>query len=303
MKNRPFDNPYGESTMVRNAVFDRIMPTLSSDGWKVLCVALRHTWGWCGDESPGVTVSQFIEKTGIEERGAIERAIKECLDASYLVHCQADQDAQLAEPLDVYALNVEFETRGPIAEAEPLADSTPFEPENERAFQALLDFGREMGVEPEPAPVREAVTRNDAGAVLVWIEIGREMTNLEKRARFQTVVKRLLDQVPPLPLAMLDLDSQSHPIPPAEEPESDVVVARELWQATLEELRTQMRKSKFMWLKPTQGIKLAEGTLTVTAPNKRTKEWLETGQFATNIRETLEAVAGEPIALAFVVEE
>jgi hypothetical protein len=62
-----------------------------------------------------------------------------------------------------------------------------------------------------------------------------------------------------------------------------------------------MRKSRFKWLKPTQGVDLDAGTLTVAVPNKRTKEWLEEGQVATVVRQTLESVAGEATELTFVV--
>jgi hypothetical protein len=248
-----------------------------------------------------MTVPQLMEKTGIKEQDAIERAIKECLDARYLIRGQADPDA--------YTLNAEFEPGAPVVEAEPVADDVPLGPEEERAFQALLDFGREMEVDPDLALVREAMVKNDANAVLAWIEMGRGMVNLEMASRFQTVVARLLDQVPPIPLAMLELDIEATPAPPKEAADEDAPsepddsAARELWQATLEALQSQMRKSKFKWLKPTRGIELAGGVLTVAAPNERVKDWIETGVFATNIKETLETVAAEPVELALIVKK
>ncbi len=298
MTTRLFDNPYDDSTLIQNAIFDQIMPVLSSDGWKVLCVALRQAWGWRGDESSRVpmTVSQFMEKTGIKKQAAVEKAIKECLDASYLVR-EADADT--------CALNIEFEPDAPVTEAEQV----PLGPEEERALQALLDFGREMKVDPDLTSVRDAVLKSNADAVLAWIEMGRGMVNLEMGVRFQTVVARLIDQVPPLPLAMLEMDMESDAAPPKEaadkddSSESDDAKAHELWQATLEELKSQMRKSNFKWLKPTRGIKLAGGVLTVAVPNERVKEWMETGVFATNITETLETVAAESVTLTLVVKK
>jgi hypothetical protein len=314
MQDRLFDNPYAESTPIKNVVFDRIMPTLSSDGWKVLCVAIRQTWGWRGNGSLDrqservlMTILQLMEKTGIKEQDAVERAIEECLNARYLVRRQADRDADLAET--VYVLNVEFEPSAPVADVEPVADGTPLGPEAERAFQALLDFGREMEVDPDLALAREAVTRSDADAVLAWIEMGREMTNLEMRARFQMVVQRLLDQVPPLPLAMLEPDTEPYSASltetaePKDQAGSDDSEAHELWQATLDGLKSQMRKSQFKWLKPTQGIELKDGVLTVAAPNQRVKEWMETGAFATNIKDTFDELVTDPVELMFVVAE
>jgi hypothetical protein len=183
-----------------------------------------------------------------------------------------------------------------------------------------------MQVDPDLTAVREAVIKSDADAVLAWIDLGRGMLNLEMGVRFQTVVARLLDQVPPIPLAILEMEEYSpvdqvppiplailemeeySPVPPEEAvdedgpSESDDPEAQELWKTTLGELRSQMRKNKFKWLKPTRGIELANGVLTVAVPNERVKEWMETGVFAPNIKETLETVAAEPVALTLVVQ-
>ena len=89
MGEKLFVNPYREFTAVRSVLFDRVMPALSSDAWKVLCVALRQTWG--GDVESGraipvhITLAQFEEKTGIKESGLISKALRECVDAGYLL--------------------------------------------------------------------------------------------------------------------------------------------------------------------------------------------------------------------------
>ena len=89
MGEKLFVNPYREFTAVRSVLFDRVMPALSSDAWKVLCVALRQTWG--GDVESGraipvhITLAQFEEKTGIKESGRISKALRECVDAGYLL--------------------------------------------------------------------------------------------------------------------------------------------------------------------------------------------------------------------------
>jgi hypothetical protein len=305
-------------TLVSNAVFDHIMPALSSDGWKVLCVAIRQTWGWPGDktlarrgESARLGVDQFVDGTGIKDRAAVERALAECLAVGCLVSFPAEQDAQTGAAGHIYALNTAFELSDlaglPADEApetEPEREALVLSPEQESARQALTAFGREMGVDPDPAQVQEAVLQSDAGAVLNWIEIGRAMTNLAESLRFETVVQRLLDRVPALPLSMLG------PEPPepepgekvgAQEPGPETLDAQELWQATLEALKSQMRRSKFKWLEPTQALELAGGVLTVQVPNKRTKEWLEEGQPAADVEQALNAVAGGPIEVTFVV--
>lgn len=315
MSDQLFSNPY-DFTIIKNVIFDHIMPSLSSDGWKVLCAAIRHTWGWTGDEAPlgsqenaRLSVAQFMEKTGLQEQDLVERAIEECLEFGYLVSYQVGQDAQMGEQQYVYALYTGFEvsdlTPAPLAEGvvevESREEMMALSPGQASALQALMAFGHDMGTDPDLAQLQQAVVQNDADAVMNWIEIGRAMTNLAEPLRFQTVVQRLLDRVPALPLSMLAPDPSEEL--PAPKPEPAILDAGELWQATLSELQSQLRKNKFKWLEPTRAVALAEGVLTVEAPNKRTKEWLEEGQLATTIQQTLNAVAGEPIEVRFVVGE
>lgn len=315
MSERVFRSPYSELTPVRNAIFDRIMPALSSDAWKVLCVALRMTWGGDavidGDTLPGIGVTDFVEKTGIEDRTAVEAAIKECVDAGYLTFPESD------DLVFDFVLNVDFtpDVAGPESQAAELMEATvSLPPALAPAFQALLDFARAMNAEPDLELVRRAVLDNGADAVGAWIEVGRVMTHLEPPARFQTVLERLLQGVPPLPLSMLEpeepLDTvavpgRESPAPADATPAPDVsgMSASELWQTTLQALRPKMRSSKYKFLAPTVGVALDGDTLTVAAANRRVRDWLETGQLAPLILETFRSIAGETMMLKFVVQE
>lgn len=103
---KPFDRP--DHTQVSNAVFDLIMPTLSGNAWKVLCVAIRQTWGWVDDstasgrkEADYISYSQFQEKAGIPGRSTVSRAIAECVDAGYLIK----HDATGVRGVIAYSLN------------------------------------------------------------------------------------------------------------------------------------------------------------------------------------------------------
>jgi len=274
---KPFDN-LANFTLIKNAVFEHIMPALSSDGWKVLCVALWQTWA--GPAPAALDAQRLAQMSGLSERKTMERAVEECVNAGYLVRRQVDAGT-------VYALNTEFELRAAEAPVE-------LAPEQAQALIELLEFGQEMAAEADPAQVRLAVARNTPEAVRVWIETGGAMTHLKAPERFKTVVARLLDQIPPLP---------SHVLLPEEEPAPAAADrgAAEMWQAVLEELRPRTKRALFQWLTPTQGVKLSNDVLTVAAPNKRTQEWLESGQLADDIRVAVEAVAGTSIELAFVV--
>ena len=316
MSDRVFCSPYSEFTSVKNVIFDQIMPALSSDAWKVLCVALRLTWGGdvaaTGEElPPRISLSQFAERTGIEDRADVEIAIKECVAEGYLTAPESDEVS-----FD-FVLNVDFALEIPAPEVgagSTVEESVPLPPELDSAFQALVDFARAMGAEPDLALVRRAVLDNGADAVGAWIEVGRVMTHLEPPARFQTVLERLLQGVPPLPLSMLEpegpLDGATSVVEESVlsegaslAPDVSAMSASELWQMALEVLRTKMRSSKYKFLAPTVGIALEDNVLTVAAANERVREWLETGQLASTILGTFRSVAGETMTLKFVVQE
>lgn len=305
MGEKLFANPYTEFTAVRNILFDRVMPALSSDAWKVLCVALRQTWG--GDVESGraipvhITLAQFEERTGIKESGVIGKALRECVDAGYLLLDQS------GEPTTDFVLNREVELK-PLAPAEDKTEKiVPLRPDLESAFQALVEFGREMGATADLGLVRRAVVDNGGDAVADWIAVGRLMTHLEPAARFKTVLERLLQGVPPLPLSMLAPEelAEVEEAVMAEEKEVEVrdLSASELWDAILEELRTKMRRSKFKFFESTTGVELEGDVLTVEAPNERTREWLETGLLAETTVETAKDVAWPALTLKFIAED
>jgi hypothetical protein len=305
MGEKLFANPYTEFTAIRNVLFDRVMPALSSDAWKILCVALRQTWG--GDVESGraipvhITLAQFEEKTGIKESGVIGKALRECVDAGYLLLDQS------GEPTTDFVLNREVELK-PITPAEDKTEKiVPLRPDLESAFQALVGFSREVGATADLALVRRAVVDNGADAVADWIAVGRLMTHLDPPARFKTVLERLLQGVPPLPLSMLAPEelAEVEEAVMADEREVEVhdLSASELWETILEELSTKMRSSKFKFFESTTGVALKGDELTVEAPNERTREWLETGQLAETTVETAKEVAWPALTLKFVARE
>ncbi len=302
MGEKLFANPYREFTAIRNVLFDRVMPALSSDAWKVLCVALRQTWG--GDVESGraipvhITLAQFEEKTGIKESGLIGKALRECVDAGYLLLDQS------GEPTTDFVLNRDIELK-PLIPAEDKPEKiVPLRPDLESAFQALVSFSREMGATADLSLVRRAVVDNGADAVADWIAVGRLMTHLQPPARFKTVLERLLQGVPPLPLSMLapeELAEVEEPAPVVRK-EARELSASELWEAILEALRSKMRSTKFKFFESTVGVALGNDVLTVEAPNERTREWLESGQFAALTVETAREVAWPSLQLKFIAK-
>ena len=153
---RPFANPYEYFTPFDNLALDEIMPRLSANGWKILCIAVRQTWGYYDPTSPTgrkesdqISYSQFMEKAGIGSKTTISRAISENLDAGYLLRWQCGTDPRSGLPLYAYSLNTDYELGG--TEDGPQASS----PEN----------GPHSGTEsgplssPESVPTKESKER------------------------------------------------------------------------------------------------------------------------------------------------
>lgn len=102
---------------IHSAVFDVIMPGLSPDAWKALCVAIRETWGqrWAVTDADEdlrdgwghISHSQFQEKMGERNEATVSMALQECLEAGYLV--QREMAGEQGKPVFVYTLNWDLE--------------------------------------------------------------------------------------------------------------------------------------------------------------------------------------------------
>ena len=105
---KPFARP--GFTMFNNYILDHIMPDLSANGWKVLCVAIRQTIGWQDEEAESgrremevISYSQFRQMTGIRSDQTVARAIKECVDKGYMLRVPGEgQEIS-------YGLNMDYE--------------------------------------------------------------------------------------------------------------------------------------------------------------------------------------------------
>jgi hypothetical protein len=124
--------------IIKNAVFDVIMPELSPNAFKVLCVAIRQTWGWVAEpggnpnnrrEWDRISYSQFKEKAGIGSDHTVKRAIDECLEAGYLLRQQVDTVKGTGKPIYAYALNTDYE----------LASSTETVPEESSTAETAVE--------------------------------------------------------------------------------------------------------------------------------------------------------------------
>ena len=92
---RPFDP---RTTVFTNLALDEVMPKISPNAWKIICLAVRKTAGWKDDDTASgrkeadvISVSQFMRGTGIKGKHTAEAAIAECLQEGYLMRTPVGQ--------------------------------------------------------------------------------------------------------------------------------------------------------------------------------------------------------------------
>jgi len=122
---RPFDA--GGFFPINNAVFDVVMKTLSPNAFKILCVAIRHTWGWMDKNkqrriSDIITYRQFKAMSGIGSFRTVHNAIKECLDKQILRRVEEPLRWGSQRATFLYCLNIDYEVE--ISTTETVAVST-----------------------------------------------------------------------------------------------------------------------------------------------------------------------------------
>jgi len=193
---KPFQAPY---TMVHNYVIDHIMPDLSPNAWKVLCVAIRQTIGWQDEatesgrrESDVITYSQFQRQTGIVSRGTLSRALKECLDKGYLLREEVDQ--YRGKPAFAYRLNTEYEATGtetvPVdgaptgTETVPVSGATGTETVPVTGTEIVLS--KEI-IKENPNPKENSLS--SSGERKVWEAVLGELQRQVTKAYFDTWVR------------------------------------------------------------------------------------------------------------------
>jgi len=103
--------------VINNAVFDIIMPRLSANAFKILCVAIRQTEGWEDLTTPSkrkerdwIVYSQFMQMTGIKSKHTITTAIEECITEGVLIRETAlNKTTRGGKPVYYYRLNKKYQ--------------------------------------------------------------------------------------------------------------------------------------------------------------------------------------------------
>ena len=148
---KPFDA--GGYFPIHNYVFDVCMPQLSNAGWRILCVAIRKTWGWIDREDPNpmgrktwdqISYSQFQEASGLRSAASVSKGLQECIDLGYMLRKQIGHTTGIGSPIFAYALNVDFEI--------PATDSVAGNAEHKRPDSESVADGHVPASENELGP-------------------------------------------------------------------------------------------------------------------------------------------------------
>jgi chromosomal replication initiation ATPase DnaA len=76
----------------------------------------------------------------------------------------------------------------------------------------------------------------------------------------------------------------------------------DIWRATLGQLRLQLNQATYQaWVEGAQAIAYHDGALTVQVRTDASREWLAT-RLAPVIERTLASLAGQPVAVRYVVK-
>jgi len=128
---KPFDA--GGYFPIHNYVFDVCMKELSNAGWRILCVAIRQTWGWIGKEEmtamgrkkwDQISYSQFQEMSGLASRSSVSAGLQECMAANYLLRRAIGTHPGTGKTIYAYSLNVNYAVPVSSTEDVPEKDKT-----------------------------------------------------------------------------------------------------------------------------------------------------------------------------------
>jgi hypothetical protein len=269
---KPFARP--GFTMFNNYILDHIMPDLSANSWKVLCVAIRQTIGWRDEEAESgrremevISYSQFRQMTGIGSDQTVARAIKECVDKGYMLRVPGEgQEIS-------YGLNMDYEIE--------------------------VDTSAETVEMSDEGPSTEIVEGSDEGPSTVTVE-GAGDTSTETVEVGKGPSTEIVEDTP---TESVETKENINKAPTTKERIVSALPERNIWQAILSELQLQMTKATFdTWVRNTRLVSCQDGVFAIGAPNEFARDWLE-NRLLTTVERTLVGIMGHPVEVRFLVNE
>jgi hypothetical protein len=136
------------ATGIHNALFDSVMPQISGNAWKLLCLVLRQTVGW-KRQKVGLSYTDLIKGMGVKSRATVAAALKELATFNLILtnHAERWEETQ-------FSLNHDAVVRWiPV----DFGSCPPVEPVTETVLVTQNGTGESV---PKSEPVPETVTES-----------------------------------------------------------------------------------------------------------------------------------------------
>jgi hypothetical protein len=108
-KIKPFENQ-GDITLFDNAILDNVMPILSPNAWKVLCIIIRQTEGQHLEQN-AISYQQLLDSSGIRSFSTIKRAVDELVKLHLVIVIKGRGGNGKSPATNIYKLNRRFAIR------------------------------------------------------------------------------------------------------------------------------------------------------------------------------------------------
>lgn len=153
MSKQPFKE-VGKFTTFPNQVIDEVMPLCKPNTWKIVCATIRKTVGW-QKEIDRISISQYMELTGIIGRSTCMTAIHDAVQLGFLV--RFERKTGRGKEYD-YALNREYTIYG--GTSEETATSTETGLVTSPKIVPVTSPEIEPGTSPKIGLTKESIKKN-----------------------------------------------------------------------------------------------------------------------------------------------
>lgn len=155
-------NSHGCTTALHNALIDQVMPQISGNAWKLLCLVIRQTDGW-NRADVGLSYRDLVAGMGVSSRGTVTAALEELKPLGLLQITTTSKWSETRYNLDLSAI-VDWEPMNFNTPPVPKIGTDEPEIETEETDEPVPKIGTEAPV-PKIVPVPKIGTDESPSSV------------------------------------------------------------------------------------------------------------------------------------------